>query len=371
MKIIPFKLERYFAKHEFSAPYLMCCSDCEPLYLEELLSFADTETKTLWDKLKIGYTESMGHSLLREEIVKIYRDITPKDVIVLVPEEGIFIAMNVLLEKNDHVIVTFPGYQSLYQIAHSLGCEVTNWIPEKKDGWHFNIDFLKSNIKKNTRLIVINFPHNPTGSMISKEDFSEILEIARKNDLYIFSDEMYRFLEYDQSIRLDSACEIYEKAVSLFGLSKTFALAGLRIGWLVTKNRNMMKKFASFKDYTTICNSAPAEILALAGLRSRDRIIQRNLKIIKENLKLLEKFFEKYTQIFSWNRPEAGTIGFPELLDKKSISEFCEDLIQKKGVALLPSDVYSYEGNHFRVGFGRKNMPEALGKLEDYLASDF
>ena len=367
MKILPFKLERYFAKHEFSAPYLMSGSDCEPLDLKELLSLADKGTLSLWDKLKLGYTESQGNPLLREEVASLYTDVGPENILILAPEEGIFIFMNTILEKNDHLIVTFPGYQSLYEIARSLECQVTRWMPEEKNGWFFDLDVLKSKIKKNTRLIVINFPHNPTGSLLSKEDFSEILEIARKNNIFVFSDEMYRFLEYNPHDRLDSACEKYENAVSLFGLSKTFALAGLRIGWLVTKNTTVLNRFFEFKDYTTICCSAPSEILGLIGVRARDKIIERNLKIIKKNLNLLDVFFKKYTQLFSWNRPSAGTIGFPGLLIQKKVAEFCGDLLSKKGVVLLPSDVYDYKGNHFRVGFGRKNMPRALKLLEDYV----
>ena len=95
MKILPFKLERYFAKHEFSAPYLMSCSDCEPLRLKALLSFSDKKSLTLWNKLKLGYTESQGHPFLREEVAKLYTDIGPEDVLVLIPEEGIFIVMKV------------------------------------------------------------------------------------------------------------------------------------------------------------------------------------------------------------------------------------------------------------------------------------
>lgn len=148
MKIKQFKLERYFAKHEFSVPYLMCCSDCEPLSLRELLSFADEETSTLWHDLRLGYTDYYGHTLLREEIVKLYKGINLGNVLLVTPQEGIFIVSNVLLEKNDHLIVTFPGYQSLYEIANSLGCQVTNWMPEEEKGWSFDIEFLKSKIKK-------------------------------------------------------------------------------------------------------------------------------------------------------------------------------------------------------------------------------
>jgi aspartate/methionine/tyrosine aminotransferase len=368
MNIKPFKLERYFAKYEFSAPYLLSPSDCEPFTLKELLSIADDDSKKLYEEMWLGYTESKGLPPLREEISKLYSTITADDVLVLIPEEGIFIAMSVLLEKGDHVITTYPGYQSLYEIAQSSGCEVTKWeIDDEGENWNFNIDKLKSYIKTNTKLIVINFPHNPTGFTPSKDEFESILHLAKENNIIVLSDEMYRFLEHDGANRLDSASDLYENAISLFGVSKTFALAGLRIGWLTTRNKEIYNKFATFKDYTTICSSAPSEILALIALRQKRQVIERNLNIINTNLGLLEKFFDKYSSIFSWKRPKAGTIAFPKLKGSIKIDDFCTDLVEKKGVMLLPASTYDYDGNNFRIGFGRKNMPEALEKLEEYL----
>lgn len=366
MKISDFELERYFAKYEFSIKHKLCASDCEGLSQKELLSMADKESLDLWNNLKLGYTESQGNPILRKEISKLYSNVAPEDVLVLTPEEGIFVAMNILLEKGDHVIVTFPGYQSLYEIANSLGCEVTKWIPDSKNNWELNLDFLKKSIKSNTKLIVTNFPHNPTGYLPTREKFLGILDIAKKNGLYVFSDEMYRCLEYDAKDTLPSACEVYDKAVILFGMSKTFALAGLRIGWLITKDRNLFKSLSSFKDYTTICCSAPSEILSIIAIRNKDKIIKRNLRIIKENLILFDEFVLEHKDWFSWVRPNAGSIAFPEL-KKGKVDEFCLDLMERANVLLLPSSVYRYEGNNFRIGFGRADFQEALKGLDDFL----
>ncbi len=371
MKIQPFKLERYFAKYEFSAPYLLSCSDCEALSQKELLAMADENSLKLWNDLKLGYTESQGHPVLREEIAKLYQNIKPEQVLVITPEEGIFIAMNNLLEKGDHIVTTFPGYQSLYEIANSLGCEVSKWTPKENNGWIFDIDDLKSLIRDDTKLIVINFPHNPTGATLQEQELKEIIDIARQKSIVVFSDEMYRFLEHDQANRTLSACDLYDNAISLFGMSKSFALAGLRIGWLTTKNSDLLKRFATYKDYTTICSSAPSEILAIIALRSKDKILKRNLGIINDNLKILDEFFTKHAKLFDWHRPKAGPIGFPTLKAKVDISDFCLDLVEKKGVMLLPSKVYDFKGNYFRIGFARKNMPEALEKLEEYLKENY
>lgn len=371
MKIQPFKLERYFAKYEFSAPYLLSCSDCEALTLKEVLSMADENSLKMWNYLKLGYTESQGHPILREEVSKLYQTIKPEEVLIIAPEEGIFIAMNNLLEKGDHVVIAFPCYQSLYEIANSLGCEVSKWTPKNKNYWIFDINDLKSLIKDKTRLIVINFPHNPTGATLQEQELKEIINIAKQKNIIVFSDEMYRFLEYDQANRAPSACDLYDDAISLFGMSKSFALAGLRIGWLTTKNPGLFKKFAIYKDYTTICSSAPSEILAIIALRAKDKILNRNLNIINSNLKLLDEFFAGYAKIFDWRKPKAGPIGFPKLKAEIDVADFCIDLVEKKGVMLLPSKVYDYKSNNFRIGFARKHMPEALAKLKEYLEENY
>ena len=259
---------------------------------------------------------------MRAEIARLYAGITAEDCLVIVPEEGIFLAMNAILESGDHVICTFPGYQSLYEIAGSLGCQVTKWKPEEENGWRFNPDFLEEHIRPNTRLIVVNFPHNPTGYLPTREDFQRIVDIARKQDAYLFSDEMYRYLEYDPNDRLPSACEVYERAISLFGMSKTFGMAGVRTGWVITQDREVYSKLMALKDYTTICGSAPSEILSIIALRAKEKIIDLHLTRIRRNLGLLDKFFADFSDRFEWTRPRVGTIAFPRLKGMAMRSSF-------------------------------------------------
>jgi aspartate/methionine/tyrosine aminotransferase len=367
MDLNPFELERYFAKFEFSAKYLLSSSDCDGLPQSGLVGMADAQTAQLWQDLALGYTESLGHPLLREEISHLYRGISAEECLVVVPEEGIFIALNSILQAGEHVICTFPGYQSLYEVARGLGCQVTLWQPEESNGWRFDPAFLKKHIRPNTKLVIVNFPHNPTGSYPSIEDHQSILGLARENNLYLFSDEMYRFLEYDPAIRLPSACEAYEKAVSLFGMSKSFGMAGVRVGWLVTKDKSLYAKMAAFKDYTTICGSAPGEILSLIALRAREQIISRHLARIRRNLALLDGFFEEFQDRFEWVRPRAGTLAFPRLKGTAKASDFCRRVVAEANIMLLPSTVFDYDDMHFRLGFGRENLPEVLGIFTDYL----
>lgn len=368
MSLKPFSLERYFARYEFSVKYLLSSSDCDGLLQSDLLQLADDETRSLWEGLELGYTESLGHPLLRDEIGKLYQGITGDDCLVAVPEEGIFIALNSILQRGDHVICTFPGYQSLYEVAEGLGCQVTRWEPEEESGWRFDPGFLEQQIRPNTKLAIVNFPHNPTGYLPSKEDYERIVESARKRGLYLFSDEMYRFLEYNSDHRLPSACEVYDRAISLCGMSKSFGMAGARIGWLVTKDKRLFASMAAFKDYTTICSSAPSEVLAIIALRAKDAIISRHLTRIGRNIGLLDKFFQEYQDMCEWVRPQAGTIGFPRLKGTLNALDFCQTVAKEANIMLVPSTVFDYGDRHFRVGFGRENTPEALGRFCEYLA---
>ena len=220
MRLDPFKLERYLAQYEFTAPHQLSCSDCDGIEMSELLSLADGESRQLWESLTLGYTEAPGHPLLRSEIAGMYSGAGADDVLVAAPEELIFLAVNSIVRNGDHVVCTFPAYQSLYQIAEGMHCEVTFWQADEKQGWRFEPARLAEMIRPSTRLIVVNFPHNPTGALPSRDDFDAVVEIARRHNLTLLCDEMYRLLEYDEAARLPAAVEVYERAVSLSGMSK-------------------------------------------------------------------------------------------------------------------------------------------------------
>jgi aspartate/methionine/tyrosine aminotransferase len=274
--------------------------------------------------------------------------------------------MQAVLKPGDHIIVHWPCYQSLIEIARSLGCEVTPWEARLENKWALDLDDLKGSLRKNTRAIVVNTPHNPTGYLMPKADYLSLNTLAQENGILLFCDEVYRELEYNLADRLPSACDINPEAVSLGVMSKAYGLAGLRIGWIATKNTPVLARMAALKDYTTICSSAPSEYLAELALRHREKITGRNLRIIQENLSLLEVFFNSHANQFEWVRPEAGPIAFPHL-SGADVEKFCHDLVNNSGVLLLPGTMYDHPGNHFRLGFARKNMPEALGKLEEFL----
>jgi aspartate/methionine/tyrosine aminotransferase len=366
MQLPDFKLERYFAKYEFTTEYLLCTSDCEAMTIADLLAFepgAAEKFQELW----LGYTESKGSPSLRNEICKLYKSIQPEQVLVHTGAgEAIFLFMQAVLSPGDHIIVHSPGYQSLAEVARSIGCDVSLWKAHEENNWALEPDELPRLLKKNTKVIVINTPHNPTGYLMTDRDFISVQRFAGENNLLLFSDEVYRESEYDPSSRLPAACDDGEYAISLGVTSKTYGLAGLRIGWIATKNKRVYDRIAGFKDYTTICNSAPSEFLAEVAMRHLKELAERNLGIIKNNLSVMDPFFKNHEDLFTWNRPQAGSMAFPRYL-KGDVELFCEDLVHKAGVLLLPGSVYDDTSNHFRLGLGHKNLAKAVERLEDFL----
>lgn len=367
MKIKPFKLERFYTIHEFTAKYLLCSSDCESMTVGDLLQFEAGALEKFLD-LSLSYTETKGNPSLRNDIASIYDSITPNEILVCTgAQEPIFLFSQAILESDDEVIVQFPCYQSVHSIPESLGCKVFNWTVKYNDGKpQFNIHELASLITSKTKVIYLNSPHNPTGHHFSIEEQLAIVDLARKNNCIIFCDEVYRELEHEPEYSIPAFADAYENGVSLGVMSKAYGLPGLRIGWVVSKNKEILEKMAILKEYTTICNSAPGEFLAGVALRNRDKILKRNLEIVQTNLPLLNAFFNRYPELFTWFQPNAGPIGFVKMNFEYDDMEFAEKVVKDKNVLLLPGDIYDYRG-FFRVGFGRKNMPIALEKFEEFV----
>lgn len=366
MKIPPFELERFFAEFEFSVKHPLCTSDCESLSIQELLSL-DPDASRSFQEHRLGYTESTGAPTLREAIARLYQDMGPDQILVHAgAQEAIFLFMHATVGPGDHVIVHWPCYQSLLEVPRSLGCEVHLWKAREAHGWSLDLEELKEAIKPNTRAIILNLPHNPTGFLMSREDFLEVNQVAEDRGIFLFSDEVYRESEYTVEDRLPAACDLGPHAVSLGVMSKTYGLPGLRIGWVASRNEGVLNRMAQLKDYTTICSSAPSEFLATHALRHRQALIDRNLGIIQGNLTLLDSFFRKHSHRFQWVRPKAGSIAFPHLLHG-DVETLVRELIHGPGVLLAPGRVFGDRENHFRLGFGRRSMPTALAALEEFL----
>lgn len=367
VKVEPFLLERFFAAHEFSVRRLLCASDCETLSLGELLAL-EPGAEEAFSALRLGYSETAGSPGLRREIASLYDGIDADDVLVFSgAEEAIFVFMNAVLAAGDGIVVHSPCYQSLASVAAAAGCRVTRWTAAAEQGWALDADDLIALAGPGTRAVAVNFPHNPTGYLPERGRFVAITEFARRRGLILFSDEVYRFLEYDPADRLPAACELYEKGVSLGVMSKSFGLAGLRLGWVACRDRGILRAMAAMKDYTTICAAAPSEFLAGVALRRREAFLGRCLGTVRANLELLDRFLARHSDRFSWVRPKAGPVAFPALRSAGTCDDFCSRLLREQGVLLAPGRLFQADPARFRIGFGRADFAEGLDELDRFI----
>ena len=362
----PFALERYFAAHEFEARYTLAASEVEGLPLAELLALADDESAQLWRSLTLGYTQSAGHPLLRREIAAL-DDMVPDDVLACAgAEEAIFLTLQALLREGDHAVVVWPAYQSLHEVARAAGASVTLVELDAASGWRLDLAEVQAALRPETRAVVVNFPHNPTGAHLSHAELAALVALCEARGITLVSDEVYRFLEYDVAARLPAAASLGERAVSIGVMSKSFALAGLRIGWIATRDRALLDRAAVLKDYTTICNAGPSEILALIALRARETVLARSRSIVAANLQLVRDFFARHQALFEWVEPRAGSVAFPQLR-RGDASTWVARLRESEGVLLLPGAEFGGWSDHFRIGLGRSDAAAALERVEAFI----
>lgn len=377
----PFALERYFAAHEFSARHLLCTSDCETVSVRDLLSLEPGAEERLLS-LRLGYTETRGAPGLRAAIADQYKGLSPDDIFIHAgAEEAILNFCLAFLERGDTVVVNSPCYQSLAEIPRSLGCKVLPWRLREEGGrWTLDPDELPPLLQGGARLVILNMPHNPTGALLSPGEFGRVVEACATTGAVLFMDEVYRKLEREPERRLPAACEAYENAVSLNVLSKSAGLAGLRVGWLATRRRDILDAIATVKDYNSICSSGPSEVLAEVAVRHWDAIAERNRALCTANLSRLEDFFARRPSFALWSPPEGGSIAFPRLAEEEGgrwvsgkgsgdAELLALRLLEEAGVLILPGAYYGYDPSYFRIGYGRAGMAKALEALEAWLDS--
>ncbi|MBE0685971.1 MAG: pyridoxal phosphate-dependent aminotransferase [Anaerolineaceae bacterium] len=369
MKISPFLTEHFYAQYEFTTPYQLCNSDCETLTVEELLKMANVSWQE-FGKLSLGYTETLGNPELRKQISATYLSVHPSEVIVLgTPVEGIYLVARAVLDPGDEVIVLSPAYDALINIfEHVVGAShVKKWEFIPGDNyWELDFSQLQRMISPQTKLLVVNFPHNPTGYLPSQSQLEELARLTEQHNMVLFCDEMYFGLVHSGNQEIKSAIDVTPQAIVLSGLSKTYGLPGLRTGWLIVKDEAIRKNLINWKFYTSICPPAPSEFLAQAALKVRSQLIERSIMLIEQNLQLAEDFFQRWPDLFKWRKPMAGPVALVHM-NVDSVTRFADELAEKAGVLIQPALTLGSTDQYLRMGFGRAAFPEALEKFEAYL----
>ena len=303
-----FELEVFFSKWEFTAEHHMTASDLESLSIADLLALADDEDREGFESLWLGYTETRGAADLRAAMAETYDRMSADNILCLAGAgEGIYAVMRVLLDKDDHIIVPVPNYQSAETVPLDI-CAVTGVAMRCDDGsasatgWRLDIDDIKAAVRPETRMISLNFPHNPTGVLLGQKDLMDLVGFCRERGIYLFSDEVYRGVETDAAVRMPQIADVYEKGISLNVMSKAYGLPGLRVGWIASEDHDVLTRAERYKHYLSICNSAPSERLALIALKARASIIARNVGLVRKNAVLLEKLFADFPGLVDWHR---------------------------------------------------------------------
>jgi aspartate/methionine/tyrosine aminotransferase len=367
-----FRLENHFSKWEFKARYHMTASDAEAMSMRDLLAMATPAEREAFEGMWLGYTETFGAPDLRAAIAATYAKQSALDILCFAgASEGIFAANQVILDQDSHAIVVTPNYQSHETLPNAI-CEATGVPLEPSDNWSLDIDRVAAAIRPNTRLVTINFPHNPTGAILPLDRYEALVKLCRKHGIYILHDEIFNGLGETGTRHLPFIADIYERGLSLNVMSKSFGLPGLRVGWIACQDAEIVSKMERLKHYLSICNSGPSERLTMIALRNKDRILARNRAIVDENLPKWDAFFARHSELFEWQRPDGSCMAFPRYKGADGVEAFCASLVEESGVLFLPSTIYSSvlgptPTDRLRLGFGRANLDEGLAALNAHL----
>jgi len=375
-------------KHEINAKYNIAETCAASISLEELKDLSEDKERNIWSpSTKLTYGPIRGSEEFRGNLANLYSAKKPfRAENVLITPGAIAANMIVfygLIGKGDHVICHYPTYQQLYEIPTSLGAEVDLWHSKEDRKWQLDVDELKGLIRPNTRMIIINNPHNPTGAIIPKATLDALVELAEEHDLIIHSDEVYRPLFHSVS---PGAPEFppsilslpYAKAIATGSLSKAYSLAGIRVGWIASRSPEIIEACAQARDYTTISVSQLDDQIAAYALSPNciHALLGRNIQLAKRNLEILERFVERHRWACDWVKPVAGTTAFIKFSKMGSEIDdvaFCEALMEESGVMLVPGSRCFGGGNNFngfvRFGFCCETnvLEEGLEKLGEFM----
>ncbi|HEY6330657.1 MAG TPA: aminotransferase class I/II-fold pyridoxal phosphate-dependent enzyme [Blastocatellia bacterium] len=357
MKIETFALERWMTKYETRVKYDIAESGILPLTMNDLLALVPVdERQATLDRLlelPLGYSEACGTLELRSTLAATYLNCGPENILVTTGAiEANFLLFNELLEARDHVVAVYPAYQQLYSVPRSIGCEVSLWKVGPENGFRYDLSELERLLRPNTRLIVVNTPHNPTGAMLSASELSRVYDLAESVGAMVLCDEAYRWLTIPGGESLAPPIfNLGPRGISVGTVSKPFGLPGLRIGWIAAP-ADIVSKCWGMRDYVSLSPGKLNDALAAVAIRHRDKIIERNNGIIVANLASASAWVARHGDIISWKAPRAGLLALLRYnLDIPSI-DLSNKLAEEYSVMLAPGSAFGYE-NHLRIGIGQ------------------
>lgn len=371
MDIRNFAVEEWMNAYENLAINNMGETCVDSLTLGQLISITgggDDFLRNLLD-MRLTYGHIEGSRELKEGIAALYEHMTEENIVATNGAIGAnFLTLYSLVEPQDEVISVMPTYQQLYSIPESFGATVKLLKLKPENRFLPDLGELKALVTERTKLICINNPNNPTGALMDEAMLKAIVEIARGCNAYILCDEVYRGLYQRENVHIPSIVDLYSKGISTGSMSKVYSLAGLRLGWIAT-SKEIMREILQHRDYNIISCGAIDDRVAALALRHKDKLLARNLRIIRENLEILDSWVCRQPQI-TYVKPEAGTTAFLKYHIDMPSEDFCKGLLQETGTLVVPGKAFDMEG-YIRVGyaFGKKDLEEGLKSISCYLES--
>jgi len=360
--------EKWLSYH----PVSLHSSNPQPLTWGELEALIQQKLLSISPDTSLGFGSDSGYFPLREALSEqLYSELCADNVLTCAgAQEGIYITMHALLEKGDKVIAFTPIFEPLIATARQIGCDIELLKLDSKNVWEIDLPVLAEAIDDETKMVIINYPHNPTGALLSDEELQGIISLCEQHNVWLFSDEVFRGLEHNKADRLPSVAEKYPKGISLGVLSKAFGVPAIRVGWLACQDEGFLKRCEVIKGYLSICNDQLGEMAAVSVVEHAETIFQHHRQILVPNLKLLEslvsEFQGEYQGVIDFQIPKAGCTVFASLsIDAEQLAE---SLVKQVGLLVIPNKAFCTELNAIRLGFGNVNYQKHLQQLREVLA---
>jgi aspartate/methionine/tyrosine aminotransferase len=346
----------------------LACSTGPNWTLDELIKLMDEEEHARFLDARVVYSSNKGSEALRKEIATLH-GVSPDHVrIVTGAAEALLILFFLAAEEGANVVVPFPAFTTFSAEPKALGLEVRPYHLRPENDFRIDVDEIKRLVDSRTKLLLINSPHNPTGSIISPEDLRSLHDFAADRGIQFVADEVYHPIYHGQEL---SSATSLPGATVLGDLSKALCLSGLRVGWIIERDPDRLDQYFDARAYFTVSNSPVCEALATVALRRRDQVYDRARRIATRNLQLLDDFFSEEPDIFGWVRPSGGFTAFPWLKQETDARRFCRALLAE-GISIAPGDCFGMPA-HFRIGFGGsgERFPAAMEKLRRFTGQYF
>ena len=370
MKIKPFAVEEWMNAYEEGARFNIAETCVDSVSADELFALTGEDKDAFWRSFaarRLTYGDIEGAPALREGICGLYKTLKPHEVVTTHGAAGanhhVFYS---LVEPGDRVISIMPSYQQLTSIPESFGADLHVMHLKKERGYLPDLDELRELCVPGTKLICVNNPNNPTGSLMSEELLQGIVEIAKNVDAWVLCDEVYRHLTQDDSWSV-SIVDLYDKGISVSSMSKVFSLAGLRLGWIATHDEGLRRALLSHRDYDLISCGMFDEALATVALRNADKVLERNRGIVRENLAILDKWVQSEPRI-SFVKPRCGTTALVYYDYDIDSVEFCTRMYRETGAFVTPGACFEEEKS-MRVGYAndRETLTAGLAAVSAFL----